>query len=144
MADCTCKVCGGVFDRKSTKGHKKCQTCLRQQVYACRERRRSEHPEQFAEERFNNRLWSVFKIRRPQFDLMVAKGCSCCGSSDTGSVNGWHVDHDHSCCLGNKSCGACVRGVLCHPCNVALGQVNDSIERLEQMIRYLKNTSQRD
>lgn len=28
-----------------------------------------------------------------------------------------HVDHDPQCCTGRRSCGRCVRGLLCFHCN---------------------------
>lgn len=34
---------------------------------------------------------------------------------------GCHVDHDHLCCPGLKSCGACVRGFLCPAMQPRLG-----------------------
>ena len=49
------------------------------------------------------------------------------------------VDHDHSCCPGAKSCGKCVRGLICHSCNVSLGHFQDSIEVLESAIQYLQS-----
>lgn len=41
-----------------------------------------------------------------------------------------HIDHDHR--TGQ------IRGLLCHGCNTGLGNIGDSVEKLEGLINYLK------
>ena len=47
------------------------------------------------------------------------------------------VDHDHSCCSGDVSCGRCVRQLLCAKCNSVLGLVNDDPSLLNAALDYL-------
>ncbi len=54
-----------------------------------------------------------------------------------------HIDHNHACCPGNKSCGKCVRGLLCRTCNTMLGICKDNIQTLENAVQYLKETTQK-
>ena len=48
------------------------------------------------------------------------------------------VDHDHSCCPGNISCGRCLRGMLCQHCNAALGFLRDDHERIARLAEYVQ------
>jgi hypothetical protein len=61
-----------------------------------------------------------------------------CKQKDTSFRKRLSVDHDHACCSGEGSCGKCIRGLLCHKCNLALGAINDDINILQKMIDYLK------
>lgn len=48
------------------------------------------------------------------------------------------IDHDHKCCpTSAKSCGKCVRGLLCAACNHGLGNFRDNIDSLRRAIVYL-------
>ena len=66
--------------------------------------------------------------------------CSICKNKSPGTM-GWNVDHDHECCSGSKSCGRCIRGILCHLCNKGIGLLGDDPILLSSGINYLKNYS---
>jgi hypothetical protein len=87
----------------------------------------------------DQRLRRTYGITAAVFDAMLAAqggGCSICGGqSDVGRR--LCVDHDHSCCPGLKSCGKCVRGLLCNSCNRAIGLLGDDPERVRKVISYL-------
>lgn len=65
-------------------------------------------------------------------ELFSSQGFACraCGTTALRSKKYWHVDHCHT--TGK------VRGILCPNCNIALGQVNDSVEHLQKLITYLE------
>lgn len=62
-------------------------------------------------------------------------GCYICGSTQ-GKIC---IDHDHTCCPGQSSCGKCVRGVLCMKCNHAIGLFNDKTDLMKRAVDYLDN-----
>ena len=68
-----------------------------------------------------------------QYNELCSGGCCVCGSMDRLSI-----DHDHACCPTNKTCGKCIRGVLCDQCNVVLGRVKDDPVRLRALADYLE------
>lgn len=64
-------------------------------------------------------------------------GCLICRRKAP-SDKGWVMDHDRSCCPGDKSCEKCRRGILCTWCNSAMGYAMDSPELLRKMAAYLE------
>lgn len=66
-------------------------------------------------------------------EISTQQDCPICLRKDVSL----HVDHDHTCCDTPGSCGKCVRGFICAPCNVALGMLQDSPERLYRAAQYL-------
>lgn len=49
------------------------------------------------------------------------------------------IDHDHRCCPGERSCGKCIRGVLCTRCNTYLGHLEQLLEikGIDEALAYL-------
>ena len=89
----------------------------------------------------SNQLCSSHDARRKNYNLSVRdfmnlmqSPCAICGSTDIKRAS---IDHDHSCCPGEKSCGKCVRGRLCKSCNLGLGAFRDRIDLLQAAVLYL-------
>ena len=78
-------------------------------------------------------LESNYGIDWVDYDRMVMAQCGVCAicgdPPEAGPGNFLVVDHDHST-------GA-IRGLLCHPCNWALGNLRDSPRLLQAAIEYL-------
>lgn len=68
--------------------------------------------------------------------LLKLQGGSC---AICNSVNNLQIDHDHKCCQDNaRSCGNCVRGIICGNCNTMIANAKDDIEILKAAIDYLR------
>lgn len=53
---------------------------------------------------------------------LLPKQCQFCSST-----NDLVLDHDHACCpTKTKTCGKCIRRVLCRKCNAGVGFLGDS------------------
>lgn len=81
-----------------------------------------------------------FAISPDQYAEMLVRqggGCAICRRPP---APGEHlaIDHDHTCCPGRgRSCGQCIRGLLCTGCNTALGLLDDDVARLARAAEYL-------
>ncbi len=64
--------------------------------------------------------------------------CKICGTHESDLLTKLFVDHDHAHCGKYQGCAECVRGLLCQPCNSAIGLMNDSPGRLIAAAEYLR------
>lgn len=92
----------------------------------------------------DSRLRRTYNISSETYEkIYESQGglCAICGpySGRNGKTRNLSVDHDHSCCNGPKSCGKCVRGLICDLCNKYLGLLRDNPEGFQRGIDYLTN-----
>lgn len=83
---------------------------------------------------------AAYGLTQKKFDQLLEAQGHACGMCHQPFADGQliHVDHDHSCCPDDcRSCGKCVRGLLCHACNVALGHIE---HRYALARAYLSNS----
>lgn len=129
----TCKACGCEFPaigRLTAQGRlgprpKYCSE-------GCRARRRQDKMRGYAK-RF--RLEAKYNLSVAEHDdLLVAQGggCAICGASVSPGGRALSVDHDHK--TGR------VRGILCAPCNQAIGLMRDDPRRLLSGAAYLRGS----
>lgn len=79
-------------------------------------------------------LREKYGLNTEQYDaLLEAQGgcCACCGSTEPRGKGEqtFAVDHDHE--TGQ------LRGILCHPCNRAIGLLGDTAEGVRKALLYL-------
>jgi hypothetical protein len=84
-----------------------------------------------------------YKLSPERYQSMLeAQNYRCanlvCLTDEPGGKGRWHIDHDHSCCPGKRSCGKCVRGLLCHSCSVGSGCFGDDPARLRAQADYIE------
>ena len=126
-----CNECRNTDQRESRAAHP-----VRWRRYTTEYRKRSGR-DRSAE--WAKHLHRQYGVTTQQWDAMFAAqagGCAVCGVAEERGRR-LSVDHDHSCCPGKKSCGKCVRGLLCGDCNRALGLLRDDLARIDALSGYL-------
>lgn len=124
-----CKTCHSEARRKYTSGNlDKVQKINRAWVAA--------NPEKIQRYRLNKYNISL-ELYLSMLETQGGKCAVCLNSFGKSKALCPRVDHDHSCCEGQKSCGKCIRGLLCDSCNVLLGRIRDNTTILQRGISYL-------
>lgn len=131
MSQWTGRLCVDCGKRKGPKQahEKRCYRCGLAEKKASKERAH------------RARVALNFGLIGDAYDLLYeAQGgrCAICRKA-TGKTKRLAVDHDHKCCPGRTSCGLCVRGLLCGPCNTYLGRMGDNPETFIRAADYILN-----
>lgn len=141
-----CKDCGANLG-PGDKRRKRCAPC--QELYwnkpktcrECNEPRRSGNELCSVCQLFHSQA-SRYGLTARQLKAMYDKQGNRCAICDRDQgKRKLSVDHDHSCCSGQTSCGKCVRALICNPCNVALGMMRDDASTLRRAADYLETFS---
>lgn len=104
------------------------------------ERQRKYNGQRKPENTFAATLRYRYNITPARYFEMLDRQGGVCAICDSPPPEGkrLYVDHDHACCPGERSCGECVRGLLCFGCNTLLGMAADRADVLEAALAYLK------
>lgn len=136
-----------VDKRVNTGFSNTCESCF---VEASRERKRLDKARYRTtpEYKAKYRAWQLkryYGLTTERFDAIFesqGRACASCGSDTPRWTKGWCIDHDHTCCQVTPTCGKCVRGILCMPCNMTVGMMKESVDDLLAVVDYL-NASKR-
>ncbi|MFI1194033.1 endonuclease VII domain-containing protein [Micromonospora sp. NPDC020750] len=109
-----------------------------EQIRAKNEQWKARNPERHKYLVRRSWLKQIYGITHEQYDaLMEAQGGACAICNNPSGGTRLAIDHDHSCCPGKKSCGQCIRGLLCMNCNRLLGWFDNRREVITDYVnRY--------
>lgn len=80
---------------------------------------------------YNRRyLYGVTPERYAEMLAEQDNACAVCRTTKPGGKGSWHIDHDHAT--------EAIRGLLCHHCNIGLGNFKDDPGYLRAAIAYLE------
>lgn len=112
------------WDTSRNQPKRTCRPCIAEQAKAYRRRHR---------ERINKaKTAKKFGLTIEQWDALYEEQggrCTLCGNG-RGNYHELSVDHDHD--TGK------IRGLLCGPCNMGIGQLRDDPELLERAAMYIR------
>ena len=140
-----CKVCKRLFNLASYRKHsierraksKEWADAHKDEIRAYSKKHRELYPEKYKLQATRRKIASYGITLEQYGELLESQGgvCAVCGQPP--KIRRLAIDHDHKCCPPEKSCGKCIRGLLCGNCNRFLGHSKESVENLESAIRYL-------
>ena len=96
--------------------------------------------DEFPEKNKERKLKYYYNITFEQYNNLLEKQnyvCAICSGVNEETGKDLFVDHDHSCCPGSRSCGKCVRGLLCNMCNWSIGGMRDNPDSLIKAAEYI-------
>ena len=132
-----CKKCGEKKPLESFSKDKQSKDGKQWCCKVCDITRRLEHRVANPDQLRATRL-AGYSMTINDYSSLFVKQNGQCAICYMPSDSNFHVDHDHACCSGPKSCGVCVRGLLCTRCNLMLGIAKDSVSVLRAGARYLE------
>lgn len=89
----------------------------------------------------DRRIQRIYNVTQEWFEAqLAAQGgrCAICAVPQAEVGRAFSIDHDHNCCSGTKSCGECVRGLLCGPCNLAIAAMDNAPDWLTSAVNYIE------
>lgn len=81
-------------------------------------------------------IWRYYRLTVSEYEAMLEAQGGVCAICKQPPVRRLCVDHDHSCCPGKRSCGRCVRKLLCHGCNFTIGGI-ERVGAVDPFAEYL-------
>jgi len=129
FVDCTCELCGRTWRSYDSTVGSNPPMLFRRVCSRCRQ--------PYSSTIRKHHLDDELALR-----LITTRRCEMCGLPVARSTNGRinvQVDHSHACCDWRQgSCGRCVRGFICQPCNIGVAYYERLRDvGLDKVERYL-------